>query len=294
MIILIILPSFMLGCASASNALPGEGVTEPVATKWGCEWTEMQQQIAWRQVNRPEDMVWVPEPGWSVCEVLAAVGAPDDLTEIEEDGGYTKYTFWYDMGSWGAEQFKWLTLDSRSMTVDIVSWDRPWQYDISGAEGFDWGAPESKILERFGEPDSRDETQNTVRYNGREALGGDNVAVDFAILPGKGVQAVRYSIAMPSEEGAVDAARRFRSEIQDKYSLGIWQECDAECFSEHESPEGTEPVLFMQAGQAATGIVYLTVTGDAARGANQRYMTEALVFSSDYAAAVAEDNRTRQ
>jgi hypothetical protein len=290
MAILLIPTLLMHGCASASNALPGEGVTEPVANRWGCDWTEMQQQIAWRQVNRPEDMVWVPAPGWSVCEVLAAVGAPDDITEIEEEGGYTTYTFWYDTGSWGAEQFKWLTLDSRSMTVAIVSWDRPWQYDISGAEGLDWGAPESEVLARFGEPDSRDEVVNALHYTGREALGAENVSLDFATLPEKGLQAVRYSIAMPSEEGAVDAARRFRSELQDEYSLGTWQECDAECYSIQEIPEDTDPVLFMRAGQAATGFVYVTVTGDSTRRADQRYMTEAIVYSSDYAALIAEDN----
>ena len=83
-------PLFVIGCASTAsiNALPGENVTVEVAERWGCDWEELQARIQHYEETRPEDKVWGPRVSWPVCEVLAAVGAPDVVSEFQSDRPY--------------------------------------------------------------------------------------------------------------------------------------------------------------------------------------------------------------
>lgn len=263
------------GCASASNAMPGEGVSQSVAEEWGCDWSELQERIQWREQNLPADMVWIPEQGWTVCEVLAAVGVPRDVDKNADD---KTYTFWYGGYRGDAEQFKWLTVDEDTKTVQIVSWGQPWKLEIAGAEGFDWGATEAQITARLGEPDSRE--GSAITYAGSDALESTNVTLMFEVNPAGGLQAVQYSVASISQDGAIRAAEHFRSQLTEEYEGLTWGTCDEACLAQQsEVPQNT--ILHMSGGNPNEAVVVVAVLDESAGNDGSQYVTHAAVISSE-------------
>lgn len=115
-----LLPPLLFGCASLHTPTPGKHVGMDDAERWGCDWERLRERIEWRKENLPEEGYWIPSTEWDVCELLAAVGAPDHVETVKAYG-ITSYYLWYNYRS-EVEFTKLVLLDGTTNRIQVGRW----------------------------------------------------------------------------------------------------------------------------------------------------------------------------
>lgn len=88
----VLLLSF-LGTACAVNR-PGMGVTPELATEWGCDYQWIVERTARLKIELGLRRGYIPQVGWTVCELMARNGYPAEVDRSEvQDGGQVRW--WY-------------------------------------------------------------------------------------------------------------------------------------------------------------------------------------------------------
>lgn len=118
MVTLIVVALALAGCVAYQ---PGAGVTPRVMEAWGCDYPTMQERIEYRKANKSSSEVWIPQVGWDVCELLAAVGAPTSVDRIQSASGRS-VNFWYQEPNAATHLVSLEQRASGRWIVDYVGW----------------------------------------------------------------------------------------------------------------------------------------------------------------------------
>lgn len=91
----------LAGCAAAMNAVtpfqPGSGVSERLASEWGCDYASVVNGVAVANGAKPAGSHFIPEVGWDACRMLSYVGAPSDIDRQQTTAGRSA-SWWYKSG----------------------------------------------------------------------------------------------------------------------------------------------------------------------------------------------------
>lgn len=89
----------LAACATLGVAAgPGRVVTPADAERWGCDYEEVMAMTENAKQNASSsDRYFVPQPEWTACQVLATVGAPNDV-DSQSVAGRRSVSWWFRSG----------------------------------------------------------------------------------------------------------------------------------------------------------------------------------------------------
>ena len=73
---------------------PGEGVRPSLAQQWGCDYEEVMREAERARQELGPGENWIPEVGWTVCELLSWVGAPQEV-DLQQTPYGRSASWWY-------------------------------------------------------------------------------------------------------------------------------------------------------------------------------------------------------
>lgn len=100
---------------------PGQGVSPTFASQWGCNYTEVMEQADRLAERLPAGKVYVPQVGWTACELLAHNGRPTEIDRQQTAYGRSA-SWWYSSTTSYETHLVSLTLRSGRWVVDYVGW----------------------------------------------------------------------------------------------------------------------------------------------------------------------------
>lgn len=88
---MIVLALLAAGCVAHR---PGVGVTDAVARRWGCDPAEIFVRAESLKQQLSSSQQFIPQVGWTACDLLAHNGAPSEVEQTSTRAG-TTYHWWY-------------------------------------------------------------------------------------------------------------------------------------------------------------------------------------------------------
>lgn len=116
----LILPALVLALMACATFTPGHGVTEELANRWGCDYSHVTSLAAEVKDGLPPGNEYIPQTGWSVCELMAHNGAPTRI-DYQELRGQRFSTWWYQAET-EAHMVNLELTASRGWRVSYVGW----------------------------------------------------------------------------------------------------------------------------------------------------------------------------
>ena len=117
--LLFLLTISLLSCSSITVGKPGAFVTDGFAERWGCNKTAVKEQARIYNADLPRRKFYIPQPGWTACEVLAHIGAPQNY-EYSMSSDITGAWWWYQSGY--ETKGIYLVISNDTWLVEHVSW----------------------------------------------------------------------------------------------------------------------------------------------------------------------------
>lgn len=97
--VLLLLAFLILALTGCMTMQPGQGVDEDFAQRWGCDPATVMARADSLADELPSGQMWVPQVGWSACDLMSHNGAPDDIDRQTSRAGRSA-SWWYTSGKY--------------------------------------------------------------------------------------------------------------------------------------------------------------------------------------------------
>ncbi len=84
----------LLGVLAACASGGASGGGWEVGRQWGCDPAEVRRDYEESHPQGAGSLALTPREGWSACQLLSLVGAPDEVRTAESDAGVTYLLFY--------------------------------------------------------------------------------------------------------------------------------------------------------------------------------------------------------